>query len=196
MHGLMNRAIQCFVRDTYGAEAWLDVARAARLGFTSFEAMLTYDDALTFRVLDALTEKIGLPQDALLEDMGTYLVSHPNTESLRRLMRFGGVTFIDFLHSLDDMHDRARLAVPDIDLPRLELRLHTADSFTLLVCSPIRGFGPVMVGILRAMADDYGVLGMVDYRGRSQGVDTIQIQVAMAEYAEGRRFDLAQRATG
>ncbi len=60
----------------------------------------------------------------LLEDLGTYLVSHPNVQGLRRLLRFGGAGFIDFLHSLDELHDRARLAVPDLDLPQLELRDH------------------------------------------------------------------------
>lgn len=31
MHGLINRSIQCFVQDTYGAELWADVAADAGL---------------------------------------------------------------------------------------------------------------------------------------------------------------------
>ena len=56
MHGLINRSIQCFLRDTYGAGAWAQVVRGAGLGFDSFEAMLTYDPVLTDAVLDAATQ--------------------------------------------------------------------------------------------------------------------------------------------
>lgn len=29
MHGLINRSIQCFIRDAYGLSAWQDVVRHA-----------------------------------------------------------------------------------------------------------------------------------------------------------------------
>ncbi len=73
MHGLINRSIEVFVRDTYGAQTWLDVAQAARLGFDSFEAMMSYDDRLTDRVVTAAAQRLGLPRESLLEDMGTFL---------------------------------------------------------------------------------------------------------------------------
>ena len=93
MHGLINRSIQCFLRDTYGAQVWSDVAIAARLGFDSFEAMLSYESDLTEAVLTAACTHLDKRRDVLLEDLGTYLVSHPNVEALRRLLRFGGTTF-------------------------------------------------------------------------------------------------------
>jgi hypothetical protein len=111
MHGLINRAVECFVRDAYGDDRWAEVARAAALDFDGFEAMLSYDGAITRQVLDGITKSLGKPHDDVLEDIGTYLVSHPNTEVLRRLLRFGGVDFVDFLHSLDELPERARLAV-------------------------------------------------------------------------------------
>ena len=45
MHGLINRAIQCFLRDTYGADLWAQVAEASEIGVEGFEAMLDYPDA-------------------------------------------------------------------------------------------------------------------------------------------------------
>ncbi len=33
MHGLINRSIEVFLRDTYGTGLWLDVAQDAALGF-------------------------------------------------------------------------------------------------------------------------------------------------------------------
>ncbi|KPP86034.1 MAG: Heme NO binding [Rhodobacteraceae bacterium HLUCCO07] len=194
MHGLINRAIQRFVTDTYGPERWAQVARSVDLGFTDFEAMLVYDSALTPRVLDAVCGDLGKPRDEVLEDIGTYLVSHPNAEALRRLLRFGGVDFVEFLHSLGDLPERARLAVPDLDLPDLELHEHAPDRFSLTVRGSRDGFGHVMMGILRSLADDYGALVLLDHRGARHEQEWIDITLIETGFAEGRDFDLGARA--
>lgn len=194
MHGLINRAIQCFVQDTYGAETWAAVTRDAGLGFDSFEAMLTYDPRLTDTVVAATARLLVRPRESVLEDLGTYLVSHPNVEALRRLLRFGGVTFVDFLHSLEDLPGRARLAVPDLDLPNLELADAADGAFTLCCRSTFLGAGHVVMGLLRAMADDYGALVLLDHQGSGPDGEMISIQVLEPSFAQGRRFDLAARA--
>jgi hypothetical protein len=195
MHGLINRSIQCFLRDSYGQRVWSDVAEAAGLEFDAFEAMLTYDDELTVRVLAAAETRLGQSRENLLEDLGTYMVSHPNLEALRRLLRFGGVTLVDFLHSLDDLQGRGQLAVPDLDLPALELLDHRLDCYTLICRSPHSGFGHVMVGVLRAMADDYGALVMLNHQGGHGDVESVAIELLDQRFAEGRRFELAAPVT-
>lgn len=125
-----------------------------------------------------------------MEDLGTYLLSHLNTEILRRLLRFGGDTFIEFLHLLDELPDRARLAVSDLVLPELDLRDQTATQYSLACRSPIVGSGHVFIGILRAMADGYGALVMLEHLGASQGVETISISLVASKFATGWRFDL------
>ena len=109
MLGLINKAIQCFVLDTYGRETWREMAQSAALPVMQFEAMLIYEDTLTEQALDATARFLDKPRTDVLEDIGTYLASHPNVEALRRLLRFGGAHFIEFLYSLDDLHDRARM---------------------------------------------------------------------------------------
>lgn len=191
MHGLINRSIQCFLRDTYGAATWAAVAREAGLGFDGFETMLTYDIAITENVLAAACRILGRPRDSLLEDMGTYLVSHENAQALRRLLRFGGVGYEDFLHSLEDLPGRARLALPDFDLPALDLADQGGGDFLLTCRFPLAGIGHVIVGLLRAMADDYGALCVVEHRGAGAGGERVAITLAAPTFAEGRRFDLA-----
>ena len=194
MHGLINRAIQCFVTDSYGGDKWVETTRVADLSFVEFEAMLIYDDEITPNLLDAVSHVLKRPRDEVMEDIGTYLVSHPNVEALRRLLRFGGVSFVEFLHSLDDLPDRARLAVSDLNLPKIELRDHSPSQFSLICDSPVAGYGHVMMGILRAMADDYGALALLEHTGGGQGKETISITLVETEFAEGRTFDLGARA--
>ncbi|WP_372892427.1 heme NO-binding domain-containing protein [Rhodosalinus sp.] len=193
MHGLINRAIQCFLADTYGRARWIAVTHLADLGFADFEAMMIYPPELTQRVLDAACRELDKSRDELLEDIGTYLASHPQAEAVRRLLRFGGVTFVDFLHSLDDLPERARLAVSDLTLPALELAEHRPGRYTLTVAAEQEGFGPVLLGVLRAMADDYGALVYTELRRAGRARDEIEITLFESAYAEGRRFVLGDR---
>ena len=193
MHGLINKALQCFLRDTYGEGLWAAVARDAGLGFDSFEPMLQYDLDQTRAVIAAAARLLDRPAETVLEDMGTYLVSHPNLEPLRRLLRFGGVTFPDFLHSLEDMRGRGRLALPDLDLPTMDLRVDGEDRYVLACRSPLAGAGHVIMGLLRAMADDYGALVLLDHLGTGDGAEEIAIHLPDARFAEGRRFDLSRQ---
>ena len=190
MHGLINRAIQAFVTSTYGADRWNEVMDLAGLGFREFEAMLTYTDEQSSKMLVAMEKVLERPLPEMLEDMGTFLVSNPQVESLRRLLRFGGVNYVEFLHSLDDLPGRARLAVSDLHLPALELSEQAPGHFEL-VCQPgLPGYSNVMIGVLRAMADDYGDLVILDPSGTQDGAEVISITVVERDFAEGRAFDL------
>jgi Haem-NO-binding len=191
MHGLVNRAVQCFLRDTYGYDLWLRVARDADVPAAGFETMVIYDPAVTEAVLLAAARNLCRPREAVLEDMGTYLVSHGTLEPLRRLLRFGGVTFTDFLLSLEDLPGRTHLALPDLALPRMTLDEDGPDLFRLTVRSPIHGAGHVLMGLLRAMADDYGALVLLDHAGIAAGDEVLRISLLDGSFAEGRRFDLA-----
>lgn len=194
MHGLVNRALQCYLRDTYGAPFWAEVAREAQLGFDSFETLMIYDIALTEAVLTAAARLLDAPRDSLLEDLGTYLVSHRTGDPLRRLLRFGGVTFADFLHSLDDLPGRARLALPDLDLPQLELASCAPGRFALTCRSPLPGMGHALVGLLRAMADDYGALVLLNHQGGGPEGEVISISLFDTAHGVRRGFPLAMRA--
>lgn len=190
MHGLMNRAIQCFAIDTYGPDCWKDATKRANLGYADFEAMLVYDDDVTDQILNALAHVLDKSREEILEDIGTYLVSNPTVEALRRLMRFGGVDFLEFLYSLDDLRDRARLAVSDLNLPSLELVDVGPNEYKLICSSSNLGFGHVFLGVLRAMADDYGALVFMEYKGGPPEAEEISITLVEEAFAEGRSFEL------
>ncbi len=192
MLGLINRAFEGFLRDTYGADIWEQVAAAAGLGFDRFESMLQYDPDLADRVVSAAAQVLRRPRETILEDVGTYLVSHPNLERLRRLLRFGGVDFVEFLHSLDDLPERGRLALPELELPRLRLVDQDGGVFRLYCQMPIMGIGHVVVGLLRAMADDYGMLALIDFdQTLPNGEEVVAVHLLDYRHSNGRAFDLS-----
>lgn len=194
MHGLINRSFQNYMTDSYGRDAWLRVAARADVSPPDFEAMLPYEDSVATEVLDSMGVVLGRARGEIMEDVGAYLVSHPNTEAVRRLLRFGGVNFEDFLHSLDDLPDRAHMAVSDLHIPAIELHGHGEGDFSLICDSPLAGFGHLMMGILRVMADDYGVLALLELEEPGNGKEIVRIQMVAADFADGRTFDLGARA--
>ena len=193
MHGLINRSLEGFLRATYGNDLWRQVMEELDAGFDRFESMFHYDDALTQALIDCAAAALAKPREVLLEDFGTFLVADPGSERVRRLLRFGGVDYADFLHSLDDLRGRARLAVPDLDLPKLELEERGDGDYTLTCTSAHLGFGHVMMGVLRALADDYGALAYLEYLGREGDCETLSIRLLDAGFSRGRDFSLVQK---
>jgi len=192
MHGVVNRAIECFVRDTYTDAVWDTVVVAALSPVRSFEPMLVYEAGVTARVISAAAARIGKPHHELLEDVGIYLVSHPRYESLRRLLRFAGVTFEDFLLSIDDIPGRAHLALPDLGLVPIAVRALEKDRFRICCGPGWPGFGHVLAGGIRAMADDYGALVTLSVlKEGARGRARLELPLHAAHHARGRAFDLA-----
>lgn len=193
MHGLINWSIERFVCETYGQAEWDAIAARARLPFGGFESLMTYEHCVTYDVLKAASVQLKKPQDAFLLDLGTFLCSHPKLEAVRRLLHFGGETFSDFLCSLDDLADRVHLALPGLEMPEIELRMNASGNVTMRCRSEHSGFGHVMVGILQAMADDYGTLVLIDHVGCDQGAEIISIQMLNTAHTRGRNFALSSR---
>ncbi len=180
MHGMINRGLQCYVRDIFGSEVWEETCSRAELPFFNFETMLHYGDDVTETVLDTLSAVLERPRDELLEDFGTYVVSEKHLHSVRNLLRFGGDTFEEFLHSLEDVHDRAKMAMPDLDVPHLRLQPLSDTRFTLHYRFAKLGYGSVFLGLLRGMADDYGALVVIDHICERKGpVDADRFEISL-----------------
>lgn len=188
MHGLVNKSIQTFLRDNYGAALWRRVAQEAGLEFDGFEAMLRYDDGVTERILQGAMRVLDKPRAVLLEDIGAYLAS---IESLRRLLRFGGADYWEFLASLDELPGRTLMALPELEVPQLSVISANGGRFVFEVQGPVEGVSALMAGLLRAMADDYGALALIEPAQTEDGREWVQVVLLEADYAEGRRFDLS-----
>lgn len=194
MNGLINRAIECFVKDSYGNGVWQEVTQALGIDESAFEPLMPCDGEVTARLVGALSARLARVPDDLAEDLGTYLVAQPRSEAIRRLLRFGGVDFAEFLESLEDLPDRSRLAMSDFDLPAIHLHLQGAGVYRVEIgrhqAAGLR-FGPVLLGVLRAMADDYGALVLLDYGGFDAAREIIEVHLLDEAFASGRDFDLA-----
>jgi hypothetical protein len=195
MHGMVNRALQGFIVANCGPDAWDEVRSVARLPEDGFEAMHTYDHALTLSCFGAAVDVLDKHPNTLLEDIGTYLITDPSLEPLRRLLRFSGDSFEEFLVSLEELPDRARLAMPELEMPEITLEAEGGGRFRIAARWPVPGIAPLLSGALRAMADDYGALVTLELAGIDNGSESLRIEVHATDFNEGRSFSLGQAVT-
>jgi hypothetical protein len=120
--------------------------------------MLTYDDVTTENLLSSFGDLVDRSRDEILEDFGTYVVSEDTLTAVRRLLKFGGENYGEFLQSLNFVSARAKMAVPGLDIPMMEVVSNGPREFILYSRFQKRGFGATLLGLLRALADDYNTL--------------------------------------
>lgn len=121
MLGVVNKAIEAFVCQRYGDKLSADLLIDLSLPGYEFEAMLTYEDGITYDLIDRLAKRQSKMHQDVLEDIGGYLVAEDSQASIRRLLRFVGATFEDFLLSLDDLNDRVALALDILEMPMIRV---------------------------------------------------------------------------
>ncbi|MDO5646375.1 heme NO-binding domain-containing protein [Paracoccus sp. (in: a-proteobacteria)] len=174
MNRLVGRAIEEFIKNNYGDALWQkavnpsyapahDVARIAGLETLATAACL-----------------LNKPGAELSEDFGAWLA---RLEPVRRLLRFSGRDFIDFLLSLEELPDRVRLIAVGLAFPKLRVFRVSGQFVTLTVEESTTAWTPVLAGVVRTMADDFGALGLIQSIGFQ-----VHVQVLDDSFSSGRDF--------
>lgn len=192
MHGLMNRAFQTFLEVNYGEAVWAEVRSQANLPFDDFESMLTYDLVHSMASFQAATTVLHRSPNSVLEDLGTFIVTHPPFDPVRRLLRFGGATFEEFVVSLEEVGDRSRLVMPDLPMPDISVCKEADNRYRIGAKWVAPGIAPILLGTLRAMADDYGTLAFLNLDGISGDEEYLRVVLHDTAHAEGRSFELGR----
>ena len=186
MHGLVNRAIEGFVRITYGDALWNVAASAAGVDSRGIVLMRQDETGLTDRLMKELSCRLDRSPRDLAEDVGAWVARLP---SIRRLLRFAGSDFAAFMMALPELDGRARMVVRGFELPRLTVTRQAGGWRIASDCEPI--WLHAIVGMLHAMADDYGVLAVIALEGR-----TINVVVPLADFSAGRPFSFSDPTVG
>lgn len=176
---MFNRAVAAYFQSHYGDDVWYAILHRARLSDAEILS-IEFRPRVVRKLFITGVRHLAKTPGELLEDLGAWLVQ---IDSIRRLLRFSGSTFEEFIESLVEIPDRGRMIFPK--LPALELRLVTRDdgALEILVHGAPDGWVLVMAGALRAMADDYGALAVV-----SVSDQRIIVWIASAQHGTARPF--------
>ncbi|WJS85755.1 heme NO-binding domain-containing protein [Paracoccus sp. TOH] len=185
MHGLVNRSVEAFTRATYGDDLWTRVLLRTKADPNIFLTWNETPNRVTYSLVIAAAMLVGKSRNEYLEDIGSWLTRQ---EQIRRLLRFSGESYGDFLESLQDLPNRIRLVIPELLIPDLRVAIDHADCYRISASDHQPGFLSIIAGVLRGMADDYGALAII--LASNAG---IAARVAQSEYSMKRHFSLYRR---
>lgn len=188
MHGFIIRGIELFLRARHGDAVWAAVCAATGLDRRGTQIMRNYKTEMVQRMILSASTVLHMERDECLEDVGGWI---PRLDSVRYLMRFSGSCFEDFVLSLDDLHDRARVVLPGLELPKIATQMIAPQRYSLEILSEAQDWYPVLAGLLRGMADDYGVLAIVERNDTS-----LDVRIVDDRFTEGSQFSLAHDVGG
>lgn len=121
MYGMVNKSVEELVTSVYGEAAWLDVKRRAGVTEEAFISNEGYPDEITYRLVQAASEALGIPVDDILRMFGEHWVLDTAAKGYGHFLRAGGDSISEFLIHLPHLHDRIVLVYPKLIPPRFEV---------------------------------------------------------------------------
>ncbi len=155
MYGLIHSAIHQLVLDNYGAETWNAILSKAGNPDDAFLTMRSYDDEITFRIVEAVSEVLEVSIGECLEVFGSYWLVKFAPSNYGTLLDYGGNDVAAFLRNLDDMHDHISTSFTEFVPPSFKVDFADKDRILVTYRSQRQGLTPFVRGILSGMKERF-----------------------------------------
>lgn len=156
MNGLVNRAIEQLVISMKGEAGWRGVCAHAGVAADGFVSMENYDDDITYRLVQAVSERLALPPEQVLEAFGDYWITYTADEGYGALMTAGGSHLREFLGNLNDLHGRVESIFAQVRIPLFRVEDVSDTEYRLFYASHRKGFAPMVLGLVKGLAKRFG----------------------------------------
>jgi len=184
LYGMINEAVRKLVAENHGEATWNSICAEADIGESDFSSLQTYPDEMTYKLVGAASKVLRVPAEQVLEIFGEYWTDYAQQTSFSRLLRFGGRSMEEFVRSLDQMHAKIKLSLPDLQPPSFRVTDMSPSGFRLHYFSKRAGLAPLVKGMLKGVARIYGVtIDMRLDRSRAEGHDHDEFVILYARVA-------------
>ena len=178
MYGLVNQAFEDLAVRLGGRELWLRIVERADHDVPVFVAMETYDDAITYSLVEAASEVLGLSPDQVLEAFGEHWIRYTGNNGYGPLLSAMGTTLPQFLGNLDMMHSRIALNMAALRPPSFACEELEEGRLLVRYWSDRPGLAPFVTGILRGLGsllDLHVTVTLTDPRPQGADHDTFMV---------------------
>lgn len=155
MYGLVNKAVEELVVTNFGEEKWDTIKAKAGVEVEAFISNESYPDEITYQLVGAASEVLGLPAEEILIGFGEHWVLKTASESYGPMMKAGGKTLKEFLVNLPNFHTRVAMIYPKLQPPRFECSEITDDSLKLHYFTHRAGLTHFVVGLVQGLGKLY-----------------------------------------
>lgn len=184
MYGLVNQAVEELVRSQHGDATWELIKARAGVDTPAFVSMSPYPDEVTYRLVGAASEHLGVPAGALLEAFGEYWTLYTARKGYGSLLGLAGTSFVDFVQNLDHLHAHVSLSFPELRPPTFWCTEVTDRTLRLHYRSTREGLAPMVVGLLRGLGKMFDTAVTVEQVvERARGADHDEFQVGFTPAA-------------
>ena len=152
MYGLVNKAVEDLVCTRFGVDVWDQIRTRAGIGVDSFISMDPYPDDVTYKLVGAASEVLGLPPATVLEAFGEFWIRYTAKEGYGEMFTMFGSSLGEFLHSLDALHTHIGLSFPQLRPPTFDCEDLGDGAYLLSYFSSREGLAPMMIGLLKGLA--------------------------------------------
>jgi hypothetical protein len=151
MYGLVNKAIEDYVLIHAGEDAWERIKEKAGVDIDVFVCLEAYPDEVTYALVGAASELLGIPAGEILRGFGEHWVQFTRQEGYKELLTATGRTLPEFLGNLDVLHARVGMTYGFADMPSFRVRETGPSELVLDYVSGRPGLGPMVMGLLQGV---------------------------------------------
>jgi hypothetical protein len=177
---MVNKAVEDMVCALHGEAMWEQVKARACVDVDVFISNEGYPDAVTYRLVQAVSELTATPADAILEAFGEHWILKTAREGYGELMDAGGRSLPEFLTNLPDFHTRVSMIFPRLEPPRFKVSDMTERSLLLHYHTQRAGLAPFVTGLLKGLGKRFQtpLTGVTLIRSRAEGAghDTFLVE--------------------
>jgi predicted hydrocarbon binding protein len=155
MYGLVNAAVQDLVVSKFGDETWLQIKAKAGVTLDAFSRMEQYSDEITFKMVGAASEVLGISADDVMKAFGEHWVLYTGREGYGEMFNIAGSSLKDFLFNLDNLHTRVGQNFTHLQPPSFRFDTINDRTVRMHYHSVRKGLCPLVGGLLIGLAERF-----------------------------------------
>jgi len=155
MYGHKNKALMDLVVTHLGAEKWDAIKKKAGVEVEGFISNKSYPDEMTYSLVGAVSDVLGLTPDEVLVALGKHWVLEIAAESCGAMTRAGGKSLGEFLVNLPNFHTRVEMIYPNLKPPRFACSDITEKGLKLHYSTHRAGLTSFVIGLVQGLGTHY-----------------------------------------
>ncbi len=172
MYGMINNAMRTLVVTKTSEASWSRIVERAGIEHSVFGSMIAYDDAITYKLVDAASVELAVSAEALLFEFGRHWVLVTAPEQYGAMLGLMGSTIDEFFGNLGRMHDRIATLFDNLKQPSFEVEKLSAKQIRLHYRSERRGLAPFLRGLLDGIGERFQTAVLVEHEAvKDRGAD-------------------------
>lgn len=155
MYGIVNKAIEELVSETFGVEKWHLIKAKSNIDVDYFVSNEPYDDEITYKLAIAASEEMNITVGEVLQAFGEWWILRTGKEKYGYLLESGGENFKEFLLNLPLFHNRVMMIYPKLTPPEFKISDVKEKSLHLHYFSKREGLQDFVRGLISGLGKFY-----------------------------------------